>query len=95
MILLLKSPPIMGARFSTGDKVPVTGLYLVHHAAHRLPHEALLLKDEAFPRCAKCADKVEFELLKGVPGIEQHRDRVVRIYELPAMDEDEAPGVAS
>lgn len=85
----------MGVRYATGDKVPVTGLYVVHHAAHRLPHEALLLKDEQFPRCGKCADQVGFELLKAAPGFDQHRDRIARLYELPAMDEDEADGVAS
>jgi len=85
----------MGVRFTTGDKVPVTGLYLVHHAAHRLPHEALLLRDERFPRCGKCADQVEFELLRAVPAFDQHRDRIVKLYELPALEEDDASGVAS
>lgn len=85
----------MAVRFSTGDHVPVTGLYLVHHAPHRLPHEALLLMNERFPRCAKCADGVEFELLKAVPGFEQHRARIARIYELPVVEEDDAPGVTS
>lgn len=83
----------MSDRFYTGDKVPVTGLYLVHHGAHRLPHEALLLKDEKFPRCAKCADQVEFELLRAVPDFDRHRDRIARIYELPVTGDDE-PGVA-
>ncbi len=74
----------------------MTGLYLVIHAAHRLPHEALLLQGEKFPRCGKCADGVEFELLKAVPGFEQHRDRIAKLYELPALDEDEdAANVAS
>lgn len=84
----------MVERFSTGDTVPVTGLYLVHHAAHRLPHEALLLQGEKFPRCARCADQVGFELLKAVPGFEQHRDRIIRLYELPALEEDEPAGMA-
>lgn len=85
----------MSERFITGDPVPVTGLYLVHHAAHRLPHEALLLKDEKFPRCARCADQVAFELLKAVPGFDQHRNRIARLYELPVMEEGDASGVAS
>ncbi len=80
----------MGERFATGDTVPVTGLYVVHHAAHRLPHEALLLKDEKFPRCAKCADAVQFELLKAVPDFERHRGRIAKLYELPAVDDDES-----
>lgn len=84
----------MAERFSTGDTVPVTGLYVVHHAAHRLPHEALLLKGEQFPRCAKCADQVEFELLKAVPGFEQHRDRIAKLYELPELDDDDSPSLA-
>ena len=85
----------MGERFSTGDKVPVTGLYLVHHGAHRLPHEALLLREEKFPRCAKCANQVEFELLKAVPSFEQHRERIARLYELPVLEDDGASGDAA
>ncbi len=73
----------------------MTGLYLVHHGAHRLPHEALLLGGEKFPRCGRCADRVEFELLKAVPGFEQHRDRIAKLYELPVVEEDEAAGMAS
>lgn len=87
---LIESPPVMAERFLTGDTVPATGLYLVHHSAHRLPHEALLLRDEKFPRCAKCADRVEFELLKAVPGFDRHRDRIARLYELPAVDDNGA-----
>ena len=62
-----------------------------------MPHEALLLREEKFPRCAKCADQVEFELLRAVPGFEQHRDRIAKLYELPVVDEDDADaaGVAS
>lgn len=85
----------MAERFATGDTVPVTGLYLVIHTAHRLPHEALLLQGEKFPRCGKCANQVGFELLRAVPGFEQHRDRIAKLYELPVLDEDEATGVAS
>jgi hypothetical protein len=84
----------MASRFATGDTVPVTGLFLVLHAAHRLPHEALLLRGEKFPRCAKCASQVEFELLKAVPGFEQHRDRIAKLYELPVLDEDESASLA-
>ena len=84
----------MAERFSTGDTVPVTGLYLILHAAHRLPHEALLLKGEKFPRCAKCANRVGFEVLKAVPGFEQHRDRIAKLYELPALDEDDSATLA-
>lgn len=96
-IFLVESSASMAERFSTGDKVPVTGIYLVLHGAHRLPHEALLLQAEQFPRCAKCSNRVEFELLKAVPGFDQHRDRIARLYELPVVDvdEDEASGVAS
>ncbi len=95
-IFLIKSPLIMAERFKTGESVPVTGLYLVIHTAHRLPHEALLLRGEKFPRCGKCQDEVEFEVLKAVPGFDQHRDRIAKLYELPTLDEDDpAPSLAS
>jgi hypothetical protein len=83
-------------RFSTQQQVLVTGLYRVTHGAHRLPHEALLLAGERFPRCAKCSDQVQFELLAATPGVELRSQKIARVYELPVLeDDDAAPAVAS
>jgi hypothetical protein len=80
----------MGVCHKTGQQIPDSGIYRVTHQQHRLPHEVTLLKGETFPRCAKCGDMVEFELVQSVP---YHRDRTsfcVRLYALPDLD-DEGP----
>lgn len=53
-------------RYHTGDMVPDSGIYRVVHSQHRLPHAVTICKGETFPRCAKCADLVLFELIRGV-----------------------------
>jgi hypothetical protein len=87
--LLVHSNPAMTSRersFATGDVVPETGIYRVVHTSHRLPHEVVILKDDHFPRCAKCKDAVLFSLLHAAPdlflGWRYH------IYELPVIEED-------
>lgn len=71
----------------TGDLVPATGVYRVTHAHHRLPHEVLILKDERFPRCAKCSDSVVFRLLRALP--DRPEGFSYRLFELPVIDESE------
>ncbi|HEY3927090.1 MAG TPA: hypothetical protein VGL89_01835 [Candidatus Koribacter sp.] len=73
--------------FKTGDLVAESGIYRVHHAGHRLPHEVTLLKDQAFPRCAKCSDKVEFEPVALAPTLIERRGHIV-LYELPELEKD-------
>ena len=51
-------------RFKTGTNIPASGIYSVHHLAHRLPHEVTLLRGETFPKCQKCADAVTFKLVR-------------------------------
>ena len=75
--------------FKTGQNVPESGIYRVVHSEHRLPHEVTLLKGEAFPRCSKCADLVEFEPISLAPSLPEKHGRIV-LYELPEM-EDEKP----
>ncbi len=53
-------------RYNTGQVVPESGVYRVSHADHRLPHAVTICKDEIFPRCAKCADLVTFELIRAL-----------------------------
>ena len=59
----------------TGTLIPETGIYKVIHGEHRLPHEVILFQGEKFPRCAKCRDKVCFELV--YPAEEIHTVQVL------------------
>jgi hypothetical protein len=79
-------------RFKTGTVIPASGIYSVHHLAHRLPHEVTLLKGEIFPKCQKCADAVTFKLVKMSTYQTAARDSSWRItlYELPVLDGDDA-----
>jgi hypothetical protein len=76
--------------FRTGEAIPESGIYRVVHREHRLPHEVTLLRDEIFPKCAKCHDDVTFELVRGVAFAEEHLSQQIRLYELPVLD-DERP----
>lgn len=49
-----------------GQRVPVSGIFRVHHKSHRLMHEATLLRETVFPRCKHCGDFVRFQLLRSV-----------------------------
>ena len=75
--------------FRTGQIVPEGGIYRVHHKGHRLPHEVTLIKDQTFPRCAKCADMVEFEPLELASATGERRGRIV-LYELPEIEDSES-----
>ena len=76
----------------TGACVPYTGIYRILHAQHRLPGEVMLLEDERFPRCARCADPVAFELIRVIDDLP--RDSVCKVYELPVIDEGAANDAA-
>jgi hypothetical protein len=71
--------------YETGAVVPETGIYLVVHSAHRLPHEVVVIQGQRFPRCQKCGDAVLFELLHSAPDLYRHSTAFV--YELPVIDE--------
>jgi len=94
-IFLVKSAPSSVAkacRFRTGESIPRSGVYRVFHRKHRLPHEVTLLREEEFPRCAKCQDAVTFQLLKAAQEpMEAARARSfrVRLYELPVEEAEE------
>jgi len=83
--------PIVGAPpFKTGQQIPDSGVYKVSHQQHRLPHEVTLLKGETFPRCVKCGDRVEFELVHAAPYQRDGTAFQVQLYALPDLD-DEGP----
>jgi hypothetical protein len=74
-------------RYQTGATVPETGIYLVVHSAHRLPHEVVVFQGHRFPKCQKCGDAVLFELLHPAADLFRHSKKFV--YELPELEDDE------
>lgn len=48
--------------FKPGFPVPKDGMYWVHHYQHRVPHLSYLKAGEKFPVCAKCGERVRFEI---------------------------------
>ncbi|HEX2330634.1 MAG TPA: hypothetical protein VHN74_18065 [Candidatus Angelobacter sp.] len=71
-------------RYETGFVVPETGIYRVEHQKHQLPDEVMVLKGQAFPRCAGCNDSVLFQLTHAAPNLYQPSARI--IYELPVIE---------
>jgi hypothetical protein len=60
--------------YSPGETAPASGVYLVRHYQHRLPHEVTILKDEQFPRCRRCGPQVRFELLRDAVSLDDDLD---------------------
>ncbi|PYP91914.1 MAG: hypothetical protein DMG65_05590 [Candidatus Angelobacter sp. Gp1-AA117] len=77
--------PFVVRKYKTGDLVPETGIYNVTHDGHRLQHQVVIIRDEKFPRCGKCADSVFFELAYPAPGVREAN--FIRVYELPEVEE--------
>jgi hypothetical protein len=69
--------------FKPGDVANETGVYLVSHDRHRLPHEVIVLRGERFPRCANCSEAVIFELFYAAPFLSSSYKEV-----LPALDDE-------
>lgn len=65
-----------------GEPIAESGIYRVIHMAHCPPHEITLLKDQVFPRCAKCRDEVKFELVRAVSERLNHQDFRIYLCEL-------------
>ena len=79
----------MATTYRSSEVIPVSGIYRVLHAQHRLPHEVTLVEGQTFPPCAKCHEEVRFELVRGVPALERERRGSVSLYELPVIEEEE------
>jgi hypothetical protein len=47
-------------RLPAGAIAPRSGVYRVHHYAHRLPHTVIVLKGDVLPRCNRCGSLVQF-----------------------------------
>jgi hypothetical protein len=73
--------------FRTDEIVRQSGIYKIRHKKHRLPHEVTLLRDQYFPRCAKCQNAVVFELVRAVTDEAEAR---ICLYELPVLEDDTA-----
>jgi hypothetical protein len=72
--------------FRTGEAIPESGIYRVIHAAHRVPHEVTLLSGHDFPRCSKCKDSVQFELIQAATELLHEHGFRVQLYELPVEE---------
>jgi hypothetical protein len=65
------------------------------HENHRLPSEVTLIVGQSFPRCSQCADPVYFELVRSAPvAIDSRSGFSVRLYELPALPDNEDESLA-
>ena len=82
--------------FRTDEVIPQSGIYKVIHQRHRLPHEVTLLRDERFPKCARCQDEVTFTLVRTVSFTDESLEHYpqIRLYELPVLDDEQPQGVA-
>src|SRR5579859_3822676 len=78
--------------FRTDEVVPQSGIYRVRHERHRVPHEVTLLRDQQFPRCAKCHNAVTFELLRAMQwetDVSTEFTTRIYLYELPVFEDDQ------
>lgn len=60
--------------FRPGMTAPASGLYRIHHYAHRMSHTVIVVAGTAFPRCKGCGDMVQFAPLIAGEPIESDRD---------------------
>ena len=79
----------MATIHKSSETIPVSGIYRVVHAQHRLPHEVTLIEGQTFPPCAKCHDEVRFELARELPSLARERRGSVSLYALPVLEEEE------
>jgi hypothetical protein len=79
----------MSQLYKSSDRIPVSGIYRVIHAQHRLPHEVTLIAGQTFPPCAQCHEEVRFEMVRELPSLTRERRGNVSLYSLPVLDDDE------
>jgi hypothetical protein len=48
------------SRFMPGAVAPRSGVYRVHHYAHRMPHLVIITAGTLLPECKRCGRKVTF-----------------------------------
>ena len=62
------------SRFVPGATAPRSGVYRVHHYAHRMPHLVTISAGAILPQCKKCGDKVRFVPMIAAERIEADVD---------------------
>ena len=68
------------SRFVPGATAPRSGVYRVHHYAHRMPHLVIVIKGMTFPECQRCGDKVRFVPMIAAEPIDTDVDFVERDF---------------
>ena len=48
------------SRFLPGAVAPRSGVYRVHHYAHRIPHLVTVSAGTVLPECKRCGNRVRF-----------------------------------
>jgi hypothetical protein len=86
----------MQATFKPGDPVPCNGIYKVRHVQHRLDHSVTILKNERFPVCRRCGDRVTFTLERTVSESNAvHGNFQVVLQEYSAWEQGGGPSIAA
>ena len=62
------------SRFMPGAVAPRSGVYRVHHYAHRMPHLVNITAGTVLPACKRCGDKVRFAPIMAAEAIEADVD---------------------
>jgi len=65
------------ARLRSGNLAPRSGIYRVHHYAHRVPHTVIILAGTVLPRCKRCGDMVKFVPIVAGEPVESDVDLVM------------------
>lgn len=68
------------SRFVPGTIAPRSGVYRVHHYAHRMPHLVTVTTGMIFPECQRCGDKVRFVPMIAAETIEADVDFAERDF---------------
>jgi hypothetical protein len=55
-----EGPVDSSSRLVPGAIAPRSGVYRVHHYAHRMPHSVTVTAGTVLPACRRCGDKVRF-----------------------------------
>jgi len=62
------------SRLIPGEIAPRSGVYRVHHYAHRMPHLVTVTVGTILPECKRCGDKVRFAPMIAAESIEEDVD---------------------
>ena len=68
------------SRFLAGAVALRSGVYRVHHYAHRMPHLVIVVAGTVLPECKRCGDRVRFVPMVAAEPIEADVDFVDRDF---------------